>query len=159
MIKKFILIYSIFIIILLTSSCASVLDKPRSWWGSSVRTLNEERKTAQNATFECSMDQCFDAVLAMTQTYQEHVQKVAESEKKITDEVMVRFMVNRTKRWIVVMNVPGAVDTTEVGIFFTQLFGGQVRVEISSLSSLAKGIVAEGVFANLNRKYAVPGGS
>ena len=64
------------------------------------------------------------------------------------------FINNRTKHEIVVMGVPGAVDTTEVGIFFTQPGPQKVQIEISSLSSGAKRAIADIIFGSLDSKFS-----
>jgi hypothetical protein len=53
------------------------------------------------------------------------------------------------------MNIPGVVDTTEVGVFLTRLPKGQegVRVELTSRSSPAKKTVAKLLFPELSEKF------
>ncbi|MCR4337841.1 MAG: hypothetical protein NUV91_08565 [Candidatus Omnitrophica bacterium] len=64
------------------------------------------------------------------------------------------FLKNRKKHEIVVMGVPTSVDTTEVGIFFTEIEPGIVRVDVSSLSSNAKFRVSEVIFPLLGEKFS-----
>jgi hypothetical protein len=55
---------------------------------------------------------------------------------------------------IVIMSVPGNIDTTEVGVFFVELPEGQTRVEISSLSSSAKVHAADIIFPHLTKIFS-----
>ena len=64
------------------------------------------------------------------------------------------FIDNRTKKHIVVMGIPGNVETTEVGIFFSQPSLTTVKLEVSSKSSNAKRKVAEAVFDELNLRFS-----
>ena len=53
------------------------------------------------------------------------------------------------------MGIKGNVDTTEVGIFFTQSNHTTVKLDVSSLSSSAKRKVAEAVFKELDQRFSV----
>ena len=55
---------------------------------------------------------------------------------------------------IVVMGIEGNVDTTEVGIFFTQPNLTTVKLEVSSLSSNAKRRVAQVIFDELDLRFS-----
>jgi len=63
------------------------------------------------------------------------------------------FLQDRIRCHIVVMDVPGNIDTTEVGIFFAPAGVASVTVDISSLSSSAKRRVSEVVFPELDRLF------
>jgi hypothetical protein len=63
------------------------------------------------------------------------------------------FLKDRRRNLIVVMGVPNCVDTTEVGIFFTPQDSGNVKVELSSLSSKAKRNAAELIFGQLDKHF------
>ena len=63
------------------------------------------------------------------------------------------FLQNRRKGEMIVVGVPSAVDTTEVGVFFVREQDGITRIEFSSLSSNAKRVVSELVFAALSPQY------
>ena len=58
------------------------------------------------------------------------------------------------KKHIIVMGIKGNVDTTEVGIFFTNPNVSTVKLEISSLSSSAKRTVAETLFKELDQQFS-----
>ncbi len=144
--KKIIILLYISISI---SGCAWVVDFPRSLWGSSIRVLSDQRKDAETKIFSCDRDVCFDAVLAMTRPNFVLAEDEADEADK-TDERFVLFMKDARKRYIVVMGVPGAVDTTEVGIFFNVIKDGQTKIDISSLSSRAKQEAARRIFEKLS---------
>ena len=57
--------------------------------------------------------------------------------------------------YVIVMGVPGCVDTTEVGIFFDALSDHQTKIDVSSLSSRAKREVARIIFDEMARAYDV----
>jgi hypothetical protein len=65
------------------------------------------------------------------------------------------FLQDRVKSLIVLMNVPGCVDTTEVGLFFVTVDTGKTRVEVSSLSEIAKMNTAEIIFPELAKNFPV----
>lgn len=62
------------------------------------------------------------------------------------------FFHDRQEQHVVVVGVPGSVDSTEVGIFFENTPRG-VQVEIASLSSHAKRTVSASVFKALTEKF------
>lgn len=145
----------------------SVVEISRSIWGSSTRALEESRDTAIRRTFQCSFSDCFDAVILLTQTdapagYAEDTGIGLNPEEEEDDEssqtpvirkILDLFLKDKWKGIIVVMGVPGNVDTTEVGIFFTPWEEGSVQVEIASLSKYAKITVSEIVFKELKEHY------
>ena len=127
--------------------CTPVAEVGKKFWGSSTETLNNGRKMALKKTFQCTMDACFDKVLELTNI-----------PKNVTllqrNQYMDLFQQNRRKMLIVVMGVPGAVDTTEVGIFFVPLAQNTVRIELSSLSTAAKVKASDLVFAKLAESFS-----
>jgi len=152
---------------ILLSGCASVKEFAKSVWGSSTRALEEARSEAEGKTFRCSLDECFDAVLVLTE---KEIVKPVVAEDQETEEdqellyvekldAMVEvspldlFIKDRKRSLLVVMGVPGSVDTTEVGIFFDPQADGNVRVEVSSLSTNAKQITAKMVFSKLLESF------
>ncbi|MEW5894676.1 MAG: hypothetical protein AB1650_02795 [Candidatus Omnitrophota bacterium] len=113
---------------------------PRSVWGSSNRVLTNLRKNTEPRAFGCDREKVFNAVFEMTRPY---------GKKGLDSDKYVLFSMNREKGYMILMNVPGAVDTTEVGVFFDSAGAGQTRVEVTSLSSRAKRTVEEAVFARI----------
>ena len=87
-----------------------------------------------------------------------YIRKEEDSEfstkEKSSNDAFDVFIDNRTKQHIVVMGIEGNVDTTEVGIFFSQGANGEVSLEVSSLSSSAKRRVAEAVFKALDLRFS-----
>ena len=162
------------------SAVESVVEFSKSLWGSSTRALENARSEALVKTFQCTVDECFDAVIHLTQTVapepvfenddpdaekDEDAQEVEEGENldvfiRKSDKILGLFIENRAKRHIVVMGVPGSGDTTEVGIFFSSVDdpagpakGGDVRIEVSSLSKNAKITASQIVFKELGEHY------
>ncbi len=126
------------------SGCSWVVDLPRSILGSSIRVLSDKRTEAQTKTFDCDLSSCFEAVLEMTLPY---------GAEDLEDEKFVVFAKDARQRYMILMDVPGSVDTTEVGVFFDTLDDGRVKVDISSLSTRAKNKVAELVFDHLSGRF------
>lgn len=67
------------------------------------------------------------------------------------------FQARPRERFIVVMGVPGAVDTTEAGIFFTEEEDGRTKVEITSLSTNARIMAADLIFDRLAEHFTAIG--
>ena len=124
---------SLFLVCVLLAGCASVLDSPRSLLGVSTRDLELRRSQAVYKTLSCSPTDAFDAIEAF-----------AEANKYLV------FRKDRGALVLVLMRIPGAVDTTEVGVFLVPLDEGRsVRIEVSSRSSFARRVVAQNLFAHL----------
>lgn len=146
-------LYILLFITIYITSCSYVSDAPRTLWGSSVRVLENERERAIVKEFQCAQDSCFDTVFSMTKSYREQKSLEAESKKSEEVEGLMRFMADRNKGYIILMHVPEAVDTTEVGVFFKRSSEGATKVEVSSLSSLAKSNAAKIIFERLAGQY------
>ncbi len=126
----------IIFVLLGTSGCAKIMEPFRVIWGSSTRALEEARDQAISKTYGCDFDACYDAVLEI-----------------VKERKYVLFVNERLKKRLVVMGIPGNVDTTEVGIFFRELKKSQVQIEVSSLSSSAKERIAKAVLDGLDKKF------
>ncbi len=177
---------------LVLAGCANfkerAVDLPKVVWGNSTRALEEARSNAISRTFSCSLDDCFSAVLALGDSWQQPVEEPVErpntvltglpvnegytdeedglpvekspigEEETLTGIVPPRktpfriFFHDRNKEHIVVIGVPGSVDSTEVGIFFDKVEGG-TKIDITSLSSNAKRSVARDLFKELDPQY------
>lgn len=128
----------------LCSSCA-VVDKVVYWpveitktlWGSSTRVLEQARDKAVMKTYD--------------KPYWDCVRSADDFVKKH----WVVFKKDEIKGYMVVMGVKGAVNTTEVGIFFNKLSDNQTRIEISSLSTNAKRKVAKDLFHGLDIAFGL----
>lgn len=158
LIVMLVLLFGVFLV----SGCSYIKDIPKNIWGSSTRALENARGDALQKEFKCEFDACFDAVLSLTRAYVppkiiEAEEDEEEEEEEEEDTISVfngfaLFIKDRAKKHIVVMGVPGSINTTEVGIFFTKL-DNAVRVEVSSLSANAKRVAAEIIFEALGKHY------
>ena len=124
------------IFILSLGGCAVITEPFKVIWGSSTHALEGARDRGISITYSCDFDACYDAVLA-----------IAKERKYVI------FINERLKRRMVVMDIPGNVNTTEVGIFFSELKKSQVKIDISSLSSTAKEKVAKVIFEGLDKRF------
>jgi len=144
----------------IVSGCAFVTETSKTIWGSSTRALENARDEAISKSFVCSLDECFEMVLSLGEVQVEIEQIEDEAGQAETKETITRpkfynvFLKNRVKRHIVVIGVPGSVNTTEVGIFFDKNDDSSVKMEISSLSRHAKRRVAKDVFAELGQHFS-----
>ncbi len=142
---KNIYLISLLFSIIAVSGCSHVVELSKTLWGSSTRALEKARENADDKTFECSIDECFDAALSLA--------KEDEAQDSKSKKVFDLFLVNRQKQHIVVMGVPGSVNTTEVGVFFVDAGAKATRVEVSSLSSNARQRVSEIIFKELEEQF------
>lgn len=118
--------------------CASLLDAPKNVVGMSTRDMEDARTKSVYQTYGCRFSDCFAAVTDCAQKAK-----------------YVIFSQNEVRGLVVLMGVPGYVDTTEVGVFLTQLPEQQgVKVEVASRSSPAKRVVAQILFGELGKKFA-----
>ena len=122
--------------IFLCSSCSLVdsgQEFAKTLWGSSTRALERARDNAMTKTYDKPYWDCVhDAITVVRQ-------------KK-----WVIFKKDEIKGYMVLMGIKGAVNTTEVGVFFDELSDSQTRIEISSLSTNAKRKVAKALFHGLD---------
>ncbi|MEI7999268.1 MAG: hypothetical protein WCH62_07190 [Candidatus Omnitrophota bacterium] len=116
------------VLILALSGCGTLCEFSKSIWGSTTRVLEDARSNAITKTYEKSYWDCF---------------KVAAN---IISKKYVLFQKNEVRGFIVVMGIPGSVDTTEVGVFFVEINDHKTRIELSSLSTNAKRLLAKGLF-------------
>ncbi len=120
------------------SGCSVLQDAPANIAGGSVRALEDARVDSVYQSYPCEMGACFDAVLTIAK-----------------DKGYYVFSKDRIRGFVVLMNIPGCVDTTEVGVFLSEsLRGSGILVELSSRSSLAKKAVARILFAELAARFA-----
>ena len=123
--------------VILWAGCARLRDIPSAVWGSSTRALEEARVDALSKTYSCSFRECYQAVLLVAK------------EKEFTV-----FLKDMHRQEIILMDIPTSVNTTEVGIFFTELSDGHVKIYISSLSSHAKRVAADILFPELDKSFS-----
>ncbi|MBF0331870.1 MAG: hypothetical protein HQL17_08020 [Candidatus Omnitrophica bacterium] len=125
------------LISIIASGCASLTDIPKKMGGTSRRTLEEAKQNSIYQVYSCDITACFDAVIEIATKANYNI-----------------FMKDRVRSFISLMNVPGVVDTTEVGVFLTEISNGKsVRVELSSRSSPAKKTAAKLLFSELSERF------
>ncbi len=117
----------------LLGGCAQTAEFSKTIWGSSTRSLEKARVNALVRNYDQPVSRCYDEVIKASEESKFHV-----------------FIDNKPKATIVLMGIKGAVNTTEVGVFFSELADGKTKVYISSLSSNAKRIVAQKIFNKLD---------
>ena len=140
------LIICLAVILMVLPGCAPVVELGRTVWGSSTRALQQARDHALTQDFDCDPASCLGEVLAMSTVSPQDPAAAPEPAP------FSPFLVDRRRQRMVVMGVPGSVDTTEVGIFF-YLRDGRTAVDVASLSSYARDRVAAAVFARLSAVY------
>lgn len=157
-----------FILVLFSlAGCAAFKEEAKLLWGSSTQALEGARSESLQSTFSCSWDQCFSAVIKYangeTQQLQQDVSSDGSPKKtnSTADQKTVAvknldiFIEDRDRKIIVIMGVPGSIDTTEVGIFFSPTPNVGTLVEIASLSSSAKAKAADILFKLLSQEFAL----
>lgn len=125
-------------VLALCCGCAPAIEFSKTVWGSSTRALEEARVNGIVRTYDAAVGRCYDEVLKL----------LKDNDNKETK--LKIFIQNKPKATIVVMGIPGSVNTTEVGIFFAEMTDNKTKIYISSLSSNAKRIVAEKIFPRLD---------
>ncbi len=127
--------------VLCLSSCVLVnsgVEVGKTIWGSSTRVLERERVNALSKTYDRGY---WDCVRAATE--------------EIEKQGYLIFKKDEIKGYMVIIGIAGAVNTTEVGLFFVELSDTQTRLELSSLSTHAKRIVAKSIFHRLDIKFGL----
>ena len=130
--KRSILLFVVFIF----SGCATIAEAPKSVIGISTRDVDKVRASAATGVFQGDFTNIYDAVLAVAKESSFYV-----------------FSQDEVRGVIVLMNIPGYVDTTEVGVFISPLKSGEFKVEVSSRSSPAREDVAKIILGKLEEKY------
>lgn len=123
----------IFLVVILLAGCAPGIEFSRRIWGSSTRDLQEARVNGIVRIYEADTSRCFDEALTAA----------IESDYDV-------FIKDKAKQTIVLMGIKGSVNTTRVGVFFSEVEDKKTKIYISSLSSNAKRIVAEKIYSKLD---------
>lgn len=131
-------LFLLLLILVSISGCARLTEFKRVIWGSSIRALEDSRGTGLTQIYQCYFLECFNDSINIGQ------------EKGYTV-----FLRSDKRKVIVFMNIPGSIDTTEVGVFFKPHQDGETSIEVVSLSTRAKETVAADLFAGLNTVYQV----
>ncbi len=155
------------VVILNFVGCTAFQDEAKLLWGSSTQALEQARDESLKAAFSCSWEECFSAVIQYANLETRGVLDEKINAEKMNqpiipaDEKTVKvknlevFLQDRSRKIIVLMGVPGSVNTTEVGVFFTSLENATTRVEISSLSNSAKIKAADILFSHLGKEFQI----
>ena len=117
--------------------CASLKEFSKTIWGSTTRVLEDARNNAITKTYDKGYWDCYRAAW------------------DIVKKKYVLFQKDEVRGFMVVMGIPGAVNTTEVGVFFVELNDHQTRMELSSLSTHAKRLLAKGLFHNMDIAFGL----
>ena len=123
------------------NGCAIVdggVELTKTIWGSTTRALEEARAQAITKTYDKSYWDCMRATLEV----------VKQQDYKV-------FKKDEVRGYVVLMGIRGSVNTTEVGVFFVELNDHQTRIELSSLSTNAKRIVAKALFGGLDKAFGL----
>jgi hypothetical protein len=126
----------LFLVVCALSGCATVAEAPKNIIGISTKGIETARVDASFGDFQADFTGLYDAILAIADKNSYYI-----------------FSQDEVRGLIVLMNVPGFVDTTEVGIFISPRKSGEFRVEVSSKSAPAKEAVASVIFEKLADKY------
>ena len=131
--KKFIVIFTLFF----CSGCASLWDAPKNIVGFSTKDMEDARAESLYQSYQGEFLDVFNAVIEIAKENKYYI-----------------FTKDEIRGMIVLMEIPGAVNTTEVGVFVMPLPGNKgVKVELSSRSTPAKRTVAQGLFLSLGKKF------
>ncbi len=123
---------ALIITLVLLSGCSPV-EIGKTIWGSSTRALEEARADAITKTYDKS-----------------YWDTLRSSLDVMVKQDWVIFKKDEVAGIIVLMGIRGSVNTTEVGVFFVEVSPTQTRIEISSLSTTAKRMVAKRLFHGID---------
>ena len=129
-------VFAVVILSLTLAGCASVAEVGKTFWGSSIREMEKRRVDAITRTYPKGYWECMEAVL-----------------KAVEENHYLIFQKDEVRGHVVVMGIPGYINTTEVGIFFVEISDNEVRIELSSLSTNAKRTAAEIIFPELSQHF------
>ncbi len=126
-----------FILFASITGCEHIKEIPKQIWGSSTQALEKARQDAVRRYYQCNISDCREMLYDIIQ-----------------ENEMTLFLEKEKENFMVLMNVyEDVTDTTEVGIFLTDIGATQTKVEITSLSSKAKDRAAQVIFGALAEKY------
>jgi len=138
----------IFLLLPLLASCGTVTETAKVIWGSSTKALEAARVDAPSRTFLCDLDACMDVVEGLT------LEDLDQDPPRLKQFSL--FNQDRRTGVLVLMDVPGMIKTTEVGVFFDPLpQDGGVKVDVASRSSHAEQNASDILFAELAKQFSV----
>ncbi len=138
-VKAKLVLFTCILSFILLIGCVSLQEVGKKLWGSSTEALEKARPQGKSQTFECSLSNCFDEGLKIIDSLEATV-----------------FKKDKRAGYIVAMNfqVKDVIDTTELGIFFTNN-ENSTKVEITSLNPGLVEAVAPEFFSRLKEKFPV----
>ena len=131
--KTILILLSVFFLV----GCSTLKDVSQNCLGVSTKDLEAGKADSIYQVYPCSVVACFEAVADIAHKNKYYI-----------------FSKDEEHGLLVLMNIPGCVDTTEVGVFLSELPKQKgVKIELSSRSSPAKKIVAKILFSDLNDRF------
>lgn len=114
------------------------MEISKTIWGSSTRALEQARPQALTKTYDKPFWDC-----------------VRAANDVVIKKKWIVFKKDEVKGYMVIMGVPGAVNTTEIGVFFVEDSEAKTRLEVASLSTSAKRIVAKALFKGMDVAFGL----
>jgi len=124
------------LLFLALNGCARLTEPFKILWGSSMKALEEARPNASVSTFQCREEECFRQVLSIAK-----------------ENHLTVFTSDPKKPLIVLMGFTGSINTTEVGVFFSEIEPNKTKVEIVSLSPTAQEIATKLLTGQLKKTF------
>jgi hypothetical protein len=126
------------LLIAVLSGCASVKEVGKGFLGVSTQVLEQKRKDALKKSFALDYNSCY--------------LKTKEILSQKNKEAYI-YAQDYKKKFIAIYLSP--VDTTCVGIFFTEEAGEHTLIEVSSPSTYAKEEIANRIFSGLIKEKSI----
>ncbi len=126
------------LLIVVLLGCASVKEVGKGFLGVSTQVLEQKRKDALKKSFALDYNSCYLKTKDILSQKNKEAYIYAQDYKK---------------KFIAVYLSP--VDTTCVGIFFTEEAGGHTLIEVSSPSTYAKEEIANRIFSGLVKEKSI----
>lgn len=120
---------------LILCGCARISETSKVIIGTSDNALYAAKEKGRTETFACDYKTCYKSVILIL--------------KELNADI---FLHSERKQRIVAMGFEGFNNTTEAGIFFTQVTPSSTKIEISSLSPKLLEYVSAKVFSALKDK-------
>jgi len=121
---------------ILITGCANLKEVVKGFSGTSTKVLENGRKQAIARTFSYDYPVCYMQTLDILKRMGTYIYA------KDATKQMVAVYVSES-------------DTTPVGLFFKEINPGSTQIEVSSPSEYAKKLIAEKVFAGLEKTLIV----
>lgn len=132
---KFHILVKILLIIVIVSGCARISETSKVIAGTSTRALYEARASGKSQIFNLDLKTCYDKTILMLKKKKAYIYLHSLKEKRI-----------------VAMNFKGFNNTTEVGIFFSEINPSSTKLEISCLSTPLLEYASQEIFSGFQDK-------